>query len=245
MKKPCFLIVAICIAIQSRAQWTTSGANIYNSNSGYTGIGTMTPGYKLDVAGGWIHGSAGVLSEVSIPGSICGWFRGAPNGNSNIVMQANAGGGAAFWMTAQPSMLLIGTAGGAEPAVGAINITQSGNVGIGTLNPGSNRLSVEGTLGARAVKVTLATPWPDYVFARKYRLISLSELDNYIKRNKHLPDVPSSNDVRSNGIDLGNMNAELLKKIEELTLFVIDLKKENEKIKSDLTALSKKQRSAY
>src|SRR5262249_40397255 len=76
------------------------------------------------------------------------------------------------------------------------------SVGIGTSNLGSNRLAVDGTIGARKVVVTLTNPFPDYVFEKDYPLPSLNDLDQYVRQNKHLPEVPSADSVAKNGLDL-------------------------------------------
>jgi len=112
-------------------------------------------------------------------------------------------------------------------------IKDGGNVGIGTTNPGSFKLAVEGNIGARGVRVTNANPWPDYVFNNQYKLKSLTSLEEYIRKNNRLPNIPSAQEVKENGIELGQMNAKLLEKIEELTLYVIDLKKEIEQLKKE------------
>ncbi|OQP67331.1 hypothetical protein A3860_02970 [Niastella vici] len=110
----------------------------------------------------------------------------------------------------------------------------TGKVGIGTDNPGSMQLAVEGRIGAREVQVTLQNPFPDYVFDSKYKLKSLNNLENYINQNKHLPGIPSAADVEKNGgIELGKMNTKLLEKIEELTLHVIELNKKIEKLEKE------------
>ena len=101
------------------------------------------------------------------------------------------------------------------------------SVGIGTITPSSNyKLAVEGMIGARKIKVTQVTPWADYVFNDDYKLQSLPDLELFIKSNKHLPEVPSAEQVEKEGIDLGDNQALLLKKIEELTLYMIEMKKE-------------------
>jgi hypothetical protein len=87
---------------------------------------------------------------------------------------------------------------------------------------------------AQEVRISLGgTPcWiPDYVFADNYKLTSIDELEKFIKSNKHLPGIPNAEDVANNGIELGDMQARMLQKIEELTLYIIELKKENEEIK--------------
>lgn len=120
-----------------------------------------------------------------------------------------------------------------------LTITFNGNVGIGTTNPGSYKLAVEGKIGAREVKVTLENPWADYVFDKSYKLRSIDELEKFTQKNNHLPGIPSSKEVKDNGgIDLGQMNLKLLEKVEELTLYVIQLKKENKEIKKEVKKLS-------
>jgi hypothetical protein len=106
-------------------------------------------------------------------------------------------------------------------------------VGIGTTTTGSFKLAVEGKIGAREIRVTSTSPWPDYVFARHYELPSLANLEQYIKENKHLPNIPSAQEVKDKGIELGDMNARLLEKIEELTLYIIELNKKIEELKKE------------
>ncbi|WP_436517256.1 hypothetical protein [Ekhidna sp. To15] len=114
-------------------------------------------------------------------------------------------------------------------------IGSAGEVGIGTDSP-SEKLEVNGTIRSKEVKVE-ATGWPDYVFESDYNLRSLEETEEYIKTNKHLPEIPSAKEMEANGVQLGEMNMLLLKKIEELTLYVIDLKKENEAQQKEIEKL--------
>jgi hypothetical protein len=114
------------------------------------------------------------------------------------------------------------------------NFFVGGNVGIGNINTGSYRLAVDGKIGAREVVVT-TNAWPDYVFDSKYKLLPLGQLKSYIQVNKHLPDVPSEIEVLKNGQELGAMNAILLKKVEELTLYVIQLEEELGSIKEKIS----------
>lgn len=105
----------------------------------------------------------------------------------------------------------------------------NGAVGIGTNTPGTNKLAVEGTIAARKVIVTATgTPFPDYVFKKGYDLPTLDSVSKFISSNNHLPEVPSADSVGRSGLDVGNMQSILLKKIEELTLYAIE---QNEKIK--------------
>lgn len=94
------------------------------------------------------------------------------------------------------------------------------------------KLTVNGKMRAHAVKVY--TNWADFVFEDTYKLPSLYEVEQYIKKHGHLKDIPSAKEVEANGIELGEMNKLLLQKIEELTLYTIKLKKEIDKIKSKL-----------
>lgn len=134
----------------------------------------------------------------------------------------------------------------AAPVNGAII---EGNVGIGTLTTGSHKLAVEGTIGAREVKVYLGA-WSDFVFKKDYNLPTLKEVETHIRSKGHLKGIPSEKEVIQNGVNLGEMNSKLLQKVEELTLYLIQqnkdievLKEENEKYKSlveRVTALEKK-----
>ena len=101
----------------------------------------------------------------------------------------------------------------------------TGNVGIGTTNPDA-KLAVNGKIHAKEVKVDLVG-WSDFVFYDDYKLPTLEEVAAHIKEKGHLKDIPSAKEVAKNGIYLGEMDAKLLQKIEELTLYVIDLKEEN------------------
>ncbi|MFL9485705.1 hypothetical protein ACI6Q2_23180 [Chitinophagaceae bacterium LWZ2-11] len=107
-----------------------------------------------------------------------------------------------------------------------------GSVGIGTM-AASDKLSVNGNIRSKKIIVT-QTGWPDYVFDSAYTLTPLAHVEQFIKDNKHLPDVPSAKEVRDNGLDVGDNQAVLLKKIEELTLYMIEMKKENEMMKKQM-----------
>jgi len=103
----------------------------------------------------------------------------------------------------------------------------NGYVGVGTVAP-KEMLSVNGNIRARQIKVE-TTNWPDYVFSENYQLPSLKETEKFIQTNGHLPEVPKAETVEKEGYSLNEMDKILLKKIEELTLHIIDLDKTNQK----------------
>ena len=135
-----------------------------------------------------------------------------------------------------PSRLFINQNGGRTDFGGDVILAQ--NLGLGTteFNDASSgkayRLSVDGRIRANEVKVY--SGWADYVFESDYELMPLSEVEAYIAENGHLPNLPSSAEVAQNGVDLGETQAKLLEKIEELTLHLIRLEKENEMLKAEM-----------
>ncbi|WP_142688282.1 hypothetical protein [Chitinophaga polysaccharea] len=119
----------------------------------------------------------------------------------------------------------------ARPARYHMVITNSGNIGIGTTTPNNYKLAVEGTIGARRIKVTQQANWADFVFHPEYKLPLLQEVESFITKNGHLPEIPTAAEVKENGVDIGEMNKLLLQKVEELTLYLIQQQKEIEELK--------------
>src|SRR5690606_21701619 len=107
-----------------------------------------------------------------------------------------------------------------------LRINNLGNVGIGTISP-DEKLSVNGNIHTKEVRVDL-TGWSDFIFDNDYKLPTLEEVEKHIKEKGHLQNIPSAEEVEEKGILLGDMNAKLLQKIEELTLYTIDQEKKLE-----------------
>lgn len=109
----------------------------------------------------------------------------------------------------------------------------AGNVGIGLANP-ANKLDVNGTIHSKSVLVDL-NGWSDYVFKKDYPLLSLSEVKAYIDQNQHLPGIPSEQEMIKNGLNVSEMNKLLTKKVEELTLYIIQENKDKTALKEELS----------
>ena len=143
----------------------------------------------------------------------------------------------------QSNQIVIGYdatgAGNNSVVLGNNNITKTvlkGNIGIGTDNPGSWELAVDGKIKTKEVKVTIEG-WSDFVFYEDYQLPTLNEVENHIIEKGHLKDIPSAEEVKQDGFFLGEMDAKLLQKIEELTLYTIQQQKELEQEKKKNTNL--------
>jgi len=123
-------------------------------------------------------------------------------------------------------------------------ILSGGNVGIGTtvFSKGSTsnfyQLAVKGNIHAKEVDIDLLN-WSDFVFDKNYKLNSLTEVEKFINEHKHLPDVPSASEVKENGISVGNIDAKLLQKVEELTLYIIEQNKQIQNLQKEVEGLKK------
>jgi hypothetical protein len=248
------MILSIQVTAQTYNNWLRpSGQNyIYNVNTGNVGIGTTNPGgaYKLDISAGsskvriyssddaplLLQGSdnwSGIEFRDNGPTTDFIWYRGS-NATFSI-------GGDGANVAGKKLHIEGGTSIGStyrDNAAPSNGLIVSGYVGIGTTNP-SSALCVNGTIRAREVIVT-TQGWPDHVLKHDYNLKPLHEVEKYIKKNSHLEGIPSEKEIKANGIPMGEMQAKLLQKLEETTLYLIEMKKENERLKARLTAIEQK-----
>ena len=177
----------------------------------YVGIGTTNPKKEFHVNG-----------NVMLSGT----------GNSLLFASSSSSNYGDFGIKITNDGLNFFRPNNGSPINNLLFISSLGNIGVGTSNP-VHKLSVNGTVQAKELIVTmLANDWPDYVFDPEYRPINLEELGQYVKYEKHLPGVPSANEISSEGLNVGEMNVILLQKIEELTLYVIELQKQIDELKT-------------
>lgn len=195
---------------------------------GNTGIGTAVPDAKLHVFRGPMWTAAGWYKSLKLENASAIEFNATENGaGDKFGIGATTSGRSLFFFTTDANNGNL---------TYQMILNNNGNLGIGASPDATHKLSVNGMIRAKEVKVTLSG-WADYVFDDEYKLKSLQEVENYIKQNKHLPDVPSAAQVEKEGVNVGEMEAILLKKIEELTLYMIELKKENQVLQTSQTAL--------
>lgn len=182
---------------------------------GNVGVGTANPQAKLTVCGAYstFVEAGGANAITCYPG----------NGGYNQLYSD-------YWSGTSALPLALG----AYPSTRALVLLGNGNVGVGTTSP-TQKLSVNGTV--RAKEVIVDTGWPDFVFDEDYKLKTLSETEAFVRTEKHLPGIPSATDVAENGISVGEMQAKLLAKIEELTLHQIEQEKEIARLKARLVAV--------
>lgn len=200
------------------------------TSSGNVGIGTSAPAQKLTVIEGDIYIGRNTTNQTE-------------SGRLRITERTSSYQGGYFRYDGDENRIKIGVHNNDNTTstddFDAVVINRSnGKVGIGS-NPSSYRLEVNGTVNATTYRASGTQVWPDYVFEENYDLHDLYEVEKYIEKNHHLPEIPSAAEVKENGIDLVNMQSKLLKKIEELTLYVI---KQNKRIETQSSLLQKQQK---
>ncbi|WP_184550888.1 hypothetical protein [Mucilaginibacter sp. FT3.2] len=239
MKKTTLITFMFFLSTLACAHWT-NGTDIYNTNAGNVTIGNPTP-YTVNAAAGLFPSSTPKLEVVtgyagSAPFADLFTIR-HPGVTSDVIsrqmgivlklstessaVESDKMGGmlleSANIYANYPTMSLV------TANLRRLTIDQNGNIGINTTDTKYYRLAVNGSMIANSVTVK-AYPWADYVFKSEYRLRPLAEVKAYIDRNQHLPEIPSAQEVAANGVNLGEMNTLLLKKVEELTLYLIEMK---------------------
>ncbi|MFW0735914.1 cell wall anchor protein [Flavobacterium sp. T12S277] len=217
-------------ALPTDAQWGAWQQFVLANENGKVGIGTTNPNSRLDLGSGYGTSGAKLLiynddtaSELS--GTKMGFYiDNFTSNNLNLVFPEAISYPGLFTISAKNTSNTT-----LKPYFAIAGLT--GNVGIGTTNP-QNKLDVKGTIRSQEVKVTL-DGWSDFVFKKEYDLPTLAEVEKHIKEKGHLENIPNEEEVLKNGINLGEMNAKLLQKIEELTLYSIQQSKEIELLKEE------------
>lgn len=200
--------------------WDLDGNDIVNNNAGIVKVNRLEVGSSIKLI-------------TYVPGYVSQILGSSTGNNSGILFNSNKmnlGPYPASALDIDPDNNMV--------EINYNLIVGNGKVGIGTNDPGNYELAVEGTIGAREVVVTQAS-WSDFVFEEDYKLNSLDKVESYIKKNKHLPDIPSEKEIKENGLSMADMMAKQMQKIEELTLYVIELKKENKNLSGRLASLEK------
>ncbi len=262
MKKILAILVFVLIGSMSYAQnWSAGPGNIWNVNTGNVGIGTTAPAFLFTVANPSttatfqverpLAAGTGNVAVMQLKNSNVGDYyyigiKKMATGHDAVqsVYYAATNTFRAFSaINSATGKYEIRNGVGVAEFLNAGNVlfNNTGNVGIGTTNPLA-KLSVNGTgtfngkVKCTEVEVLLAA-WPDRVFKAGYNLMPLEEVEAFVNANSHLPGVPSESEVLQNGVNVGDMNAVLLQKIEELTLYMIQLKKDNEQLKAQIEKL--------
>jgi archaellin len=248
MKKNYVIALILLLGIQIQAQWTDNGS--YLTTYDNVGIGLTNPERKLHIKSGVSNGifdlySLGIIEGTDARFQIVSSNAGS-NGSSISLTNENIS-----WTLHQKTASVgnrfdIGyrISSQAEDIASLQNIYLSilsnGNVLIGktTQQNSDYKLDVAGSIRANEIKVNL--DGADFVFEPDYKLRSLKELESYIQENKHLPEIPSADEMSTQGTELGELNTKLLQKIEELTLYMIDLNSKVEELEKENTFLKSK-----
>ncbi len=192
--------------------------NMRIKGNGNIGLGTNAPIYQLDVNGR--------MRLRHKPGATAGvWFNNSLNSETSFLGQYTdnylgiySGGAWKFAVNSTDGSVIMGSTN-----LDAENLTLAAGY----------KLKVFGKIIGEEVRVQLKTAWPDYVFEKNYKKLSLDELEKYVETYKHLPNIPSAKEIEKDGQHLGEIQRKMLEKIEELSLYVIELKKEIDLLKAN------------
>ena len=231
-------------------QMDGSKENVF-PNAGFTGIGILTPGAPLEIKRGvgniktknfllklsneWASGGQNEPTimfsngNTTDPKAVSYWSIGARVSGDNVLKTPQT-----FKISYKSPTDQI------EKDFLSID-SYEGRVRIGDVQTQYDgyKLFVEQGILTEKVKVAVkdSKDWYDNVFETDYKLMSIQKLEKFIKDNKHLPDMPTTSEVMADGLDLGKMNGLLLKKVEELTLYMINMQKELDETKSEVKKL--------
>lgn len=205
------------------------------TSNGRVGIGTTDPSVKFEV-----NGTTHFLGEVKTFGT--NWvFNNDNQQNATIWLNKPTSGPASvghyYIKTYDYWGAYLHFQGTGDNGNEKLNVTFDGKVGIGTTTP-DHFLTVAGTMNAREIIVETSAG-ADFVFEDEYKIPKLEDVEAFIKENKHLPNIPSAEEMISEGVKVGELQIQLLQKIEELTLYVIELNKENEELKKQVQKIAK------
>ena len=231
----------------------TPGGYVYLSETGRFGIGDTSASHIFNVEGtSRLNGNTAVNGTLTVTGSTTL----ANMQATGSVLAGTLSVGTGFSVSAIGNVVVnrsvtvgdiqLTPNGGLHSVNGNFSLTENGNFQtLGNMTVGGNIVSTgslrvgdgfycdaHGNAKVKELRVTL-TDWPDYVFGEGYRLMPLGEVEDYVTENGHLPQMPSAAEVEQEGADLGQMNKLLLQKVEEPTLYVIDLQKQLDELKSN------------
>ena len=163
------------------------------------------------------------------------------SGNNNVVI----GGQSGYYITGSNNVVIgsgiqvVAPAANNQLNIGNWIYGNNGLIGINTTDTKGYQFAVNGSAIATKMVVKLNSNWADFVFKPAYDLPKLESVAQFINKNGHLPNIPTEQEVQKDGIDLGSMNTKLLQKVEELTLYLIEMKREMDKLKREMAELKK------
>ncbi|WP_271765421.1 tail fiber protein [Aquimarina algiphila] len=253
MKKNIFTIVLVMIILNINAQEVTSFLNIKRNttasitallgytDSNWTGtlfwnkigdvrIRSIDSEFHFDRNGNFGIGTAYPDKNLSIWSAESSYLNLKTNNGHEFLIGADINGGIISTMSNHDLSIRAGSNST------KMIVKANGNIGIGTTNP-DMKLTVKGNIHAEEVKIDLNVPAPDYVFKSDYNLRSIEEVETFIKENSHLPEIPSAKEFEQNGVMQAQMDMNLLKKIEELTLYTIQQEKQLDKQSDEIEEL--------